>query len=161
MELIKADAERRDPEHRKALVVLLDGALGLWNLAQALQALEAHDMYPDIMHVVGYLWSAANALFGEGSKDGTRWCRRSSRRFRGRSATSSATAQILTKQRLRKSVRETLEKVITFFHNHRRWMQYDVYLAAGCPLGPASWSRRAVPSSASDGGKAALEPGRV
>src|SRR5512132_4187852 len=33
MELIKADAERRDPQHRKALVVLRDGALGLWHLA--------------------------------------------------------------------------------------------------------------------------------
>jgi hypothetical protein len=36
MELIKADAERRDPEHRKPLVVRLDGALGLWNLAPKL-----------------------------------------------------------------------------------------------------------------------------
>ena len=43
--------------------------------------------------------------------------------------------QILTKRRLRKSVRETLAKVITFFHNHRRWMQYDVYLAVGLPVG--------------------------
>ena len=33
MELIQADAERRDPQHRKPLVVLLDGALGLWNQA--------------------------------------------------------------------------------------------------------------------------------
>jgi hypothetical protein len=42
--------------------------------------------------------------------------------------------QILTKQRLRTSVRETLAKVITFFHNHRRWMRYDAYLAAGLPV---------------------------
>jgi hypothetical protein len=32
-------------------------------------------------------------------------------------------------------VRQTLAKVITFLHNHRRWMQYDVYLAAGLPVG--------------------------
>jgi hypothetical protein len=32
-------------------------------------------------------------------------------------------------------VRETLLKVITFFHNHRRWMQYDDYLAMGLPVG--------------------------
>ena len=43
--------------------------------------------------------------------------------------------QILTKQRLRKSVRETLAKVITFFHNHRRWMRYDACLAVGWPVG--------------------------
>jgi len=29
IELIRADADRRDPQHRKFLVVLLDGALGL------------------------------------------------------------------------------------------------------------------------------------
>src|SRR5438132_5428549 len=36
MECIKAEAERRDPQHRKPLVVLLDGALGLWRLATKL-----------------------------------------------------------------------------------------------------------------------------
>lgn len=43
--------------------------------------------------------------------------------------------QMLTKRRLRKSVRQRLEKVITFFHNHRRWMRYEAYLAAGLPVG--------------------------
>jgi hypothetical protein len=43
--------------------------------------------------------------------------------------------QLLTKRQLRRSVRETLAKVVTFFHNHRRWMHYDVYLAAGLPVG--------------------------
>jgi hypothetical protein len=43
--------------------------------------------------------------------------------------------QILTKQRLRQSVRQTLAKVITFLHNHRHWMQYDQYLALGLPVG--------------------------
>jgi len=27
----------------------------------------------DIMHVVDYLWSAVNTLFGEGSEDGKHW----------------------------------------------------------------------------------------
>jgi len=138
MELIKADAERRDPAHRKPLVVLLDGALGLWNLAPKLfKPWKRMTCILDIMHVVGYLWSAANALFGEGSKDGTRWVQaKLTEILRGRVGyVIGGLRQILTKQRLRKSVRETLEKVITFFHNHRRWMQYDVYLAAGLPVG--------------------------
>jgi hypothetical protein len=42
--------------------------------------------------------------------------------------------QILMKRKLRKSVRETPQKVITFFHNRRRWMQYDQYLAMGLPV---------------------------
>ena len=138
MELIKAEAERRDPQHRKPLVVLLDGALGLWCLATKLfKPWKRVTFVLDIMHVVGYLWSAANAFFGEASQTGTHWVQQKlTEILRGRVGyVIGGLRQILTKQQLRKSVRETLGKVITFFHNHRRWMQYDVYLAAGLPVG--------------------------
>jgi hypothetical protein len=138
MECMKADAERRDPHHRKPLVVLLDGALGLWNLATKLfKPWKRVTFVLDIMHVVGYLWSAANALFGEASQAGKHWVQQKlTAILRGRVGyVIGGLRQILTKQRLRKSVRETLAKVITFFHNHRRWMQYGVYLAAGLPVG--------------------------
>jgi hypothetical protein len=138
MELSKAEAERRDPEHRQPLVVRLDGALGLWNLAPKLfKPWKRMTCILDILHVGGYLWSAANALCGDGSKDGTRWVQaKLTAILRGRVGyVIGGLRQLLTKQRLRQSVRETLEKVITFFHNHRRWMPYDVDLAAGLPVG--------------------------
>jgi hypothetical protein len=138
MELIKADAERRDPQHRKPLVVLLDGALGLWTLATKLfKAWKRVTFVLDIMHVVGDLWSAANALCGEASKAGKHWVQQKlTAILRGRVGyVIGGLRQILTKQQLRQSVRETLTKVITFFHNHQRWMHYDVYLAAGLPVG--------------------------
>jgi hypothetical protein len=138
MELIKADAERRDPQHRQPLVILLDGALGLWNLATKLfKPWRRVTFVLDIMHVVGYLWAAANALFGEASQAGKRWVQaKLTEILRGRVGyVIGGLRQILTKQRLRKSVRETLAKVITFCHNHRRWMHYDAYLAAGLPVG--------------------------
>jgi hypothetical protein len=138
MECIKADAERRDPQHRKPLVVLLDGALGLWSLAtQLFKPWKRVTFVLDILHVVGYLWSAANALFGEASQAGKHWVQQKlTAILRGRVGyVIGGLRQILTKQRLRQSVRETLAKVITFFHNHRRWMQYDAYLAAGLPVG--------------------------
>jgi hypothetical protein len=54
VELIQADVERRDPQHRKALIVLLDGALGLWNLATKLFKPWKHGTFVlDIMHVIG------------------------------------------------------------------------------------------------------------
>jgi len=137
MELIKADAERRDPQHRKPLVVLLDGALGLWHLATKLfKPWKRVTFVLDIIHVMTYLWSAANALFGEASQAGKHWVQQKlTEILRGRVGyVIGGLRQILTKQRLRKSVQETLAKVITFFHNHRRWMQYDVYLAAGLPV---------------------------
>jgi hypothetical protein len=138
MALIKADAERRDPQHRKPLVVLLDGALGLWNLATRLfKAWKRVTFVLDIMHVVSYLWAAANALFREGSKEGNRWVQaKLTELLRGRVGyVIGGLRQILTKRQLRRSERETIEKVITFFCNHRRWMKYDAYLAAGLPVG--------------------------
>jgi hypothetical protein len=138
MALIKADAERRDPQHRKLLVVLLDGALGLWNLATKLFKEWKHvTCVLDIMHVVGYLWTAANALFREESQEGKRWVQQTlTELLRGRVGyVIGGLRQILTKRQLRKSGRETLQKVITFVDNHRRWMQYDVYLAGGLPVG--------------------------
>ena len=138
MELIKADAERRDPQHGKPLVVLLDGALGLWSLAPKLfKAWRRVTFVLDIMHVVGSRWSAANALFGEASQAGKHWVQQKlTEILRGRVGyVIGGLRQILTKQQLRKSVRETLATVITFFHNHRRWMKYDEYLAMGLPVG--------------------------
>ena len=91
----------------------------------------------DIMHVVGYLWSAANALCGEGAKAGKRWVQaKLTEMLQGRVGyVIGGLRQILTKRMLRQSVRETLKKVITFLHNHRRWMTYDQYLAMGLPVG--------------------------
>jgi hypothetical protein len=138
MELIKADAERRDPQHRQPLVVLLDGALGLWSLATKLfKAWRRVTCVLDIIPVVGYLWSAANALFRHGSKAGKRWVQEKlAESLRGRVGyVIGGLRQILTKRTLWKSVREALTKVITFFHNHQRWMKYDQYLAMGLPIG--------------------------
>jgi len=138
MERLKADAERRDPQHRQPLVVLLDGALCRWNLAtKLLKSWKRVTFVLDIMHVVSYLWTAANAFFQEGSKEGKRWVQvKLADILRGRVGdVIGDLRQILTKRRLRKSLRETLAKVITFLHNHRRWMPYDAYVAAGLPVG--------------------------
>jgi hypothetical protein len=138
MKCIRAAAERQDPQHHKPLVVLLDGALGLWRLATKLfKPWKRVTFVLDIMHVMSYLWTAANALFREGSQQGKRWVQQKlTEILRGRVGyVIGGLRQILTKRQRRKSVRETLAKVITFFHNHRRWMQYNVYLAAGLPVG--------------------------
>jgi hypothetical protein len=117
---------------------VLDGALGLWSLAPKLfKPWKRVTFVLDIMHVVGYLWGAASALFGEEAKAGKHWGQQKLTELRrGRVGyVIGGLRQILTKRRLRKSVREALAKVITCFHHHRRWMQYDAYLAAGLPVG--------------------------
>jgi hypothetical protein len=138
MELIKADAERRDPQHRKPVVLRLDGALGLWRLAPRLfTPWKRVTCVLDIRHGVGDLWAAANAWFGDASQVGKHWVQRKlTAILRGRGGdVIGGLRQSLTKPRLRQSVRETLGTVITFLHHHRRWMQYDQYLARGLPVG--------------------------
>jgi hypothetical protein len=138
MELIKADVKRRDPQHRQPLVILLEGALGLWRLApQLFKPWKRVTCVLDIMHVVGDLWAAANALFGDQPQASTHWVQQKlTAILRGRVGyVIGGLRQSLTKQRRRTSGRETLAKVITFFHNHRRWMRYDADLAAGLPVG--------------------------
>jgi hypothetical protein len=89
------------------------------------------------MHVMSDLWTAANALFGEASQAGQHWVQQTlTEMLRGRVGyVIGGLRPILTTRQRRQSVRETLAKVITCFHNHRRWMPYDVYLAAGVPVG--------------------------
>ena len=52
------DVESRDPSHSKPLVVLMDGALGLWSLIISLLAnWKGQVTYIlDIIHVRDYLW---------------------------------------------------------------------------------------------------------
>lgn len=137
MESIMHDVARRDPERRRPLAVLLDGALGLWALVtKCFKGWENVTFVLDLMHVVGYLWVAANALFGEGSEEGKQWVQHKlTQILRGRVGyVIGSLKQTLAKRKLKKSSREALGSVIGFLHNHRRWMKYDEYLAAGLPV---------------------------
>lgn len=134
---IKADAERRDPTHQAHLVLLLDGALGLWRLVCKHFREWAKVTYVlDIMHVVGYLWFAANALYAEGSKGGKVWVKQKlTEILLGRVGyVIGSLKQTMSKRRLSKAKKAVLTKVIKYFKNHRRWMHYDQHLAAGLPI---------------------------
>jgi hypothetical protein len=133
VERIMQDATRRDPERRRPLAVLLDGALGLWGLvSKCFKGWENVTFVLDLMHVVGYLWAAANALFREGSEEGKH---KLTQILHGRVGyVIGSLKQSLAKRKLKQSSREALGSVIVFLHNHRRWMKYDEYLAAGLPV---------------------------
>jgi hypothetical protein len=137
LESLIDDATRRDPARQRPLAVLLDGALGWWGLVtKSFKGWENVTFVLDLMHVVGYLWAAANALFREGSEEGKRWVQaKLTQILRGRVGyVSGSRKQTLAKRKLRPSSREALRSVIRFLHNPRRWMQYDEDLAAGLPV---------------------------
>jgi len=137
LESIMDDAARRDPARQRPLAVLLDGALGLWSLvSKGFQGWANVTFVLDLLHVVGYLWIAANVLFREGSEEGKQWVQaKLTQILRGRVGyVIGSLKQNLAKRKLKPSSREALRSVIRFLHNHRRWMKYDEYLAAGLPV---------------------------
>lgn len=136
VEEIVADAINRDPEHKRPLVVVMDGALHLWNLvAKTLSRIDFVGIL-DIIHVVEYLWKAANALYGEQTPKGKQWVYNHLLSIlQGRVGwVIGGLKQTLSKQRLKAVQRRALEEIIRYFENHREWMKYNRYLKAGYPI---------------------------
>jgi len=138
MKAIKQDAERRDPERRRDLVILLDGALGLWALVLTLFRSWGNKVWRilDIIHVMKYLWEAGTALHGEGSGLTRVWVKRQlTQILKGRVGyVIGGLKQTITKRGLKGARRKALEKAIGYFEKHKRWMRYHEYLAAGLPV---------------------------
>lgn len=138
MREMKKDAELRNPNQSRPLVVLLDGALGLWSLVIALFAgwKSGVTYILDIIHVRDYLWEAANALHGEGSQAGRIWVQERLEQILkgGVGYVIGGLKQTITKRGLKGSKRRALQKTITYFESHKKWMRYDEYLAMGMPV---------------------------
>ena len=134
---IVQDARGRDPEHKRPWVVLMDGALGLWAIiSQALGAIEYVGIL-DIIHVIEYLWLAANTLYGENNAKTKKWVyNRLVAILQGRvGKVIGGLKQSIAKGKLSQRKINSLRIVIRYFENHRKWMKYDQYLRLGYPIG--------------------------
>ena len=69
------EARRRDPEHRRRWVVLVDGEPNQLRAvkAEARRARVEVELLVDIVHVIEYLWLAARALFGHSNPEAESW----------------------------------------------------------------------------------------
>jgi len=137
-EHIKADAERRDPQHKRPLAVLIDGAHGLRTLAFAIFSGVWSTVYfiLDVIHVTQYLWDVANAVFGQGTPEARQWVQdKLTEILKGHVGyVIGGLRQMLKKRTLKETQRVAIRKTITYFENHREMMHYDEYLAAGLPV---------------------------
>ena len=92
----------------------------------------------DIIHVTEYLWKASNALHGENTPEGKKWVyMKLVAILQGRAGkVIGGLKQTMSKRKkLKASQRKALQATIRYFENHRQWMHYDEYLAAGYPIG--------------------------
>ncbi len=137
MKEIITDAKKRTLHSNGPLVVVMDGALSLWILLASLLKGMNWVGILDIIHVTEYLWKVGNALYGENTGEGKKWVHDHLLAIlQGRvGRTIGGLKQILNKRKLKQSQRKALQDAISYFENHRQWMGYDEYLAAGYPIG--------------------------
>ena len=137
MKALSRDAERRNSTQQRPYVVVMDGALRLWNAVTALLVGIVWVGVLDIIHVVEYLWDVGNALYGEKTAKTEAWVYESLLSIlRGQvRQVREELEQMRTTLSLKAGQRKALKATIRYFTHHDQWMRYDEYLKAGYPIG--------------------------
>jgi len=132
------EAIRRDPERTKTWVSLIDGNEA--QLEMLLAAAKRHQVFPEIVldfiHVAGYVWGAAFALYGEGQPAAERWVRdHLAEILRGKSSEVAAgMRRAATKRGMATKEREAIDDCADYLLKYRQYLRYDRYLALGLPI---------------------------
>jgi hypothetical protein len=132
------EADRRDPERRKRHVALVDG--GEHQLEGVLlccgKARTHVTVILDVIHVLEYLWDAANALLGEGEPETEAWVtERLLRLLRGQViGVAAGMRRSATKRGLPPTRRRAIDRCADYLLKYAEYLRYDEYLAAGFPI---------------------------
>lgn len=131
------EVRQRARKGTKRIVCLFDGESALWKLYLTCFAVLGAVGVLDIIHVIERLWKAAHCFHKEGSGEAREFVQKYLRMLlEGKVGyVVGAFRQMITKGDLTASRKKLLREVITYFENHRDWMKYDEYLAAGYPIG--------------------------
>jgi hypothetical protein len=129
---------RRDPGRHKTWVGLVDGNPTQLELLEALA--RKHDIaltiVLDVMHVAEYLWDASLAFHEEASEQREQWVgERLLNVLRGRAVQVAAgIRRSATLRGLPAKQREPVDDAADYLLNHKQYLHYDQYLAAGLPI---------------------------
>jgi hypothetical protein len=125
----------RNPARDKPAVCVMDGERSLWKtLARYLPGIIC---ILDIFHVLQWLWKAAHCFHAEKSKEARAFVsQRLEKILQGKVGyVIGGLRQMGYKQRLKGAKLECLEAAVAYLERRRSFMRYDVYLAAGYPIG--------------------------
>jgi hypothetical protein len=134
-----AEAYRRDPEHRRRWVVLVDGQRDqLQRVERAARKVGAEiTIVLDIVHVLEYLWRAAYAFHKDGTLAAEAWVEHQLvKLLSGRSGGEIAKSMRLMAKThgLDTTAAKSVEKAATYLVKHTRLLHYDRALADGLPI---------------------------
>jgi hypothetical protein len=132
------DALRRDPQKIKQWVALVDGNEP--QLAALQDAAKRHDVHlrivVDLIHVLGYLWTAAWAFFPEGSPDGEQWVtERLIMLLEGKAIDVAAgMRRSATLRKMAAKDRAAVDDCAAYLLKYRNFLHYDICLCRGWPI---------------------------
>jgi hypothetical protein len=133
-----AEAHKRDPEHKRRWVVLVDGNRDQIRYAKASAKRYGVEitLVLDLIHVAEYLWKAAWCFHEKGDEAAEAWVReRLHAILCGKSsAVAAGIRRSATLRSLEADRRVGVDKCCEYLLNNRAMLRYDLYLAAGLPI---------------------------
>lgn len=133
-----AEANRRDPEHRRQWVVVVDGAKHQLNLikSEAGRRKVAVTIVLDLIHVLEYLWDAAHAFFPVGSTAAEDWVSEKALEILHGNAgqVAGGMRRKATMLGIAKSKRANIDKCADYLLKYKKHLGYKEYLDAGLPI---------------------------
>ena len=134
-----AEALRRDPDHERRWIVLLDGNTDqIARVKRAAQRVGVTiTIVVDIIHVLEYLWRAAYAFRTDGTTAAERWVENQLLELlTGGSggAIAKSLRAMVTSHNLENAEAAPVEAAATYLVNHTRELHYDRALADGLPF---------------------------
>jgi hypothetical protein len=132
------EAERRDPEHQRTWVALVDGnnhqidRIG----AEARARKVSVSVVIDLIHVLEYLWKAAWCFHAEGDPAAEAWVRHhASAVLDGKSTrVAGAIRRAATMAELDRAKRAGADACATYLTNKSRYLDYPTALTKGWPI---------------------------
>src|SRR5664280_420031 len=135
------EAERRDPEHQRTWVALVDGnnhqidRIG----AEARARKVSVRVVIDLIHVLEYLWKAAWCFHAEGDPAAAAWVRQvASAVLDGKSTrVAGAIRRVATMAEFDRAKRAGADTCANYLTNKSRYLDYPTALAKGQPIASA------------------------
>jgi hypothetical protein len=132
------EARARDPQHRRQWVVLIDGNKDQLSAIKIISKQWGPVcIVIDLIHVLEYLWRAAHALCGEGTKEAEAWVqRRLASLLQGRPAGKIATAMRKSARaaKLRGNALRAVRSAAKYLQDYAPYMRYADAIQWGLPI---------------------------
>jgi len=133
-----AEANDRDPKHRKRWLVLVDGdkKLTRWVRAEARRRGVKISLVLDFIHALEYLWKAAHVFFNEGTPEIEAWVlERLERMLKGEiSHVVAGMTRMATMRGLSTAERKPVDTAAKYLLKRKAMMRYDELLTIGAPI---------------------------